>query len=469
MKARVIDAIIIFEALVMSYFLLLNAIYLLFSVVAFFRLRTHRRRTGPQGLDAIVRSSATPGISIIAPAHNEEATVVESVRSLLQLNYPLFEVVLVNDGSKDKTVQAAIDAFGLIAAPIPATLPLPSQPIRGVYRSPALADLVVVDKANGGKADALNAGISFARYPIVCAIDADSLLEPHALTRAVVPFVEDPTTVAVGGIIRIANGCSIDGGQVTSVRLPSHPLALVQVVEYLRAFLPGRMTQSAYNGLLIISGAFGLFQKKAVIDAGGLRTDTVGEDMEIVVRLHKIFRQRKEPYRIVFQPDPVCWTEVPESIGVLGRQRNRWQRGTLQILGFHKDMIGNPRYGGAGTLSFPYYLLFEALGPVVELSGYIVTIIAVAFGLIDWRYAQLMFLVAIVFGALNSVAAVLLEEISFRRYPRVRDLLILTAVAVLENFGYRQMTTWWRVKGIVDFMRGKQTWGAMTRKGFKKT
>lgn len=416
-----------------------------------------------------MRSVAMPGISIIAPAHNEEATVVQSVRSLLQLNYPQFEVVLVNDGSKDRTLDAAIAAFGLLAAPVAAAQPIPTKRIRGIYRSPALPDLVVVDKENGGKADSLNAGIDLARYPLVCLIDADSLLEPDALTRVARPFVEDPTTLAVGGIIRIANGCSVEGGQVRAVGLPRHPLALAQVIEYLRAFLPGRITQSACNALVIISGAFGLFRRQPVVDAGGLRTDTIGEDMEIVVRLHRRYRERGEPYRIVFQPDPVCWTEAPESLKVLGRQRNRWQRGTLQVLNFHKGMIGNPRFGWVGMFSLPYYLLFEALGPVVELSGYVVTAAAVAAGLVDWHYAKLLFLVAVVYGSLNSVAAVLLEELSFRRYPRVRDLLWLVTVGVVENFGYRQLTTWWRIAGVVDFCRGKQAWGAMTRKGFGTT
>ncbi len=461
--------VLIFEAWVLAYFLILNTIYLGFSVIAFVRLRRHRRRWTARELDALMRSAATPGVSIIAPAYNEEASVVESVRSLLQLNYPTFEVVLVNDGSKDQTIARAVEAFGLVPAPLPLQSPLTSQPIRAIYRSPSLPDLVVVDKVNGGKADALNAGINVARHGIVCLIDADSILEPNALTRAMLPFIEDEDVIAGGGIIRVANGCTIDGGQVTRVGLPQSSLARFQIVEYLRAFLPGRVTQAAANALLIISGAFGLFRKQPILDAGGLRHDTIGEDMEIVVRLHRIYRERRQRYRVVFQPDPVCWTEVPESRAVLGRQRNRWQRGTLQVLSFHKRMIGNPRYGAAGMLAMPYYLFFEAIGPLVELAGYVVTIVAVAFGLIDWRYAELVFLVAIVYGTINSVAAVLLEELSFRRYPRLRDLLWLVTYAVLENFGYRQLTTWWRITGIIDFFRGKQAWGAMTRKGFQKT
>jgi cellulose synthase/poly-beta-1,6-N-acetylglucosamine synthase-like glycosyltransferase len=467
-KQAAVQALLIFEVGVLAYFLVLNTIYVLFAIIAFIKLRAHRRRDSSGEFGALMRSEAMPGISIIAPAYNEEPTVVDSIRSLLQLNYPLFEVVLINDGSKDRTLENAVKAFGLMKAQTPASQVIPTQSIRGVYRSPSLPDLTVVDKSNGGKADSLNAGIGLARYPLVCLIDADSLLEPDALTRVAIPFVEDPTTLAVGGIVRIANGCVIDGSRVKEVRLPRQPLAVMQAVEYLRAFLPGRVTQSAYNALAIISGAFGLFLRQPIVDAGGLRTDTIGEDMEIVIRLHRIYRERRQPYRIVFQPDPVCWTEVPETTKVLGRQRNRWQRGTLQVLSFHKKMLFNPRFGALGMLSLPYYLLFEALGPVVELTGYVVTAVAVGLGVVDLYYAKLLFLVAIVYGTINSIAAVLIEEVSFRRYPRLRDVSMLMLAGVIENFGYRQMTTWWRVRGIVDFLRGKQTWGAMTRKGFKQ-
>ena len=241
-----------------------------------------------------------------------------------------------------------------------------------------------------------------------------------------------------------------------------------QVAEYLRAFLAGRVAQSAANGLLIISGAFGLFRRDAVLRVGGFRTDTIGEDMEIIVRLHRQYCDRGEPYRIVFRPDPVCWTEVPESVKVLGGQRNRWQRGTLQVLRWHRDMMFKPRYGVAGMLALPYFFIFEALGPFIEVAGYVTTIAAVSLGLLDWRFAQLLFLLAICYGALISLAAVLLEELSFRRYPRIGDLLRLALLGIIENFGYRQLSTWWRLRGTIDFFRGQSGWGEMTRQGFQR-
>jgi cellulose synthase/poly-beta-1,6-N-acetylglucosamine synthase-like glycosyltransferase len=456
----------LFEGTVFVYFLTLNTLYLGFSVVAFFELRRHRRRWTARDLDIVVRSPATPAISLIVPAYNEEATIGQSLRALLLLNYPEYEVVVVNDGSSDQTLAAAIKAFDLVRAEVPHQRTLETQPVRGVYRSLAHRELIVIDKANGGKADAINAGVNAARHALVCVIDADSLLEEHALTRAVLPFLEDPTTVAAGGIIRIANGCTVQDGRVLDVRLPSNPLACFQVAEYLRAFLAGRVAQSLMNGLLIISGAFGLFRRDALIAVGGFRTDMVGEDMDVIVRLHRHFRERGEKYRVVFRADPVCWTEVPESRQVLARQRNRWQRGTLQTLFYHRRMLLNPRYGVVGMIAVPYYLLFEALAPAIELAGIVIGIAALALGWLDWRFAELMFLTAVVYGALISVVAVILEEVSFRRYPRVTDLLRLALYALLENFGYRQMTLWWRLRGSIDFLRGRPEWGAMARQGF---
>jgi cellulose synthase/poly-beta-1,6-N-acetylglucosamine synthase-like glycosyltransferase len=463
------DGLALLEFSILGYFLALNTFYLVFCVVAYVRLRQHRRRWTARDLEAVMRSAATPAISIVAPAHNEEATLAESVRSLLLLNYPQFEVILVSDGSTDDTVAVAAREFGLLRAPVSFAQPLATQPVRAIYQSLSNPDLVMIDKENGGKADAINAGINAARYPLVCVIDADSLLEEHSLSRAVLPFIEDADTIASGGIVRIANGCRVERGRVTEVRLPASRLAMFQTVEYLRAFLAGRVAQSAVNGLLIISGAFGLFQRAAVIEVGGFRPDTVGEDMELVTRLQRVFRERRKRFRIAFQPEPTCWTEAPESIRMLARQRNRWQRGTLQVLGYHSRMLGNPRYGVVGMLAMPYYAVFEAAGPLIELIGYVVTIVAVASGALDWRFAELFFLAAVVYGALLSVAAIALEELSFRRYPKATDLLRLAAYGVLENFGYRQLTTCWRIAGMVDYFRGSRGWGAMKRKGFAAT
>jgi cellulose synthase/poly-beta-1,6-N-acetylglucosamine synthase-like glycosyltransferase len=462
-------ALAVLEFVILGYFLFLNTIYLVFCIVAYVQLRKYRHRWTARDLDAVMRSPDTPAISIVAPAYNEEATLADSVRSLLGLNYPQFEVIVVSDGSTDGTLAVAAREFELLKAPVSYAQPIATQAVRGIYRSLAHPDLVMIDKENGGKADAINAGVNAARYPIVCVIDADSLLEEHSLSRAVLPFIEDPDTIAAGGIVRIANGCLVEGGRVTDVRLPRGGLAMFQTVEYLRAFLAGRVAQSAANALLIISGAFGLFKRDALVEVGGFRPDTIGEDMELVTRLHRAYRKNGRRFRIVFQPDPVCWTEAPETIRMLARQRNRWQRGTLQVLGYHRGMLFNPRYGVVGLLALPYYLIFEALGPLIEVTGYVLTVVAIGFGLLDWRFAELFFLAAIVYGSLLSVASIALEELSFRRYPRAVDLLRLAAYGVLENFGYRQLATCWRIVGVIDYVRGRKGWGTMKRKGFSRS
>jgi len=463
-----IGALEVFNLVLLAYFLTINTIYLVFSVVAYVELRHHRKRWTARDLGAVMRSPATPGISILVPAYNEAANVAESIQSLLFLNYPLYEVIVVNDGSTDDTLEQVVESFELVRAPVSYDAVVPTTAVRGVYRSISGQDLTVIDKENGGKADAINAGVNAARHPLVCVLDADSVLEEHSLTRAVLPIIEDPSTIAVGGIVRLANGCTVDRGRVIDIGLPKSHLARFQVVEYLRAFLAGRVALSLVNGLMIISGAFGVFSRAAVIEVGGFHQDTVGEDMEMVANLHRLYRRRREKYRIVFQPDPVCWTEAPESIRGLARQRDRWQRGTLQVLSRHWRMLGNPRYGVIGLFVLPYYLIFEGVGPIIELLGYVLTALAVAFHLISWRFAWLLFLAAVVYGAMISLAAVILEEVSFRRYPRLIDLLWLAFYGFLENFGYRQLATWWRVRGVFRFLRGERGWGDMSRKGFEK-
>jgi cellulose synthase/poly-beta-1,6-N-acetylglucosamine synthase-like glycosyltransferase len=298
-------------------------------------------------------------------------------------------------------------------------------------------------------------------------IDADSLLEREALVRVVRPFLEDSRTIASGGILRIANGCVVEHGQVVDVRLPRNLLARFQVLEYLRAFLGGRMGWDALDATLIISGAFGIFRRAAAVDAGAYATDTVGEDMELVVRLHRHHAESGTPYKIHFVPDPVAWTECPESVRVLGRQRDRWQRGLFQTLTRHTKMLFNPRYGRAGLVAFPYFFFLEMLGPILEALGYVAFLATVLAGRAPLAYMVAFIMASVVFGVALSVAAVALEELSFRRYGRVRDLLHLFWLATIENVGYRQLSNWWRFKGTWSALRGVQGWGHMTRKGFQ--
>lgn len=457
------DAFGAVQWLFLAYFSALNGVYLLLNFVAYHAIR----RDSPVNLLASMPQYATglePPISLLAPAYNEEATIAASVRSMLQLDYPLFEIIVVNDGSKDNTLQVLRDEFGLVEFPQAYHVTLPVGRVRGVYRSPRYPNLRVVDKDNGGKADALNAGINAARHPLFCAMDADSILSTDSLRRIVRPFLEDASVIVSGGTVRIANGCRVSGGFLQSVGMPRSLLARVQIVEYLRAFLFGRLGWSPMNALLIVSGAFGVFSRRAVVEAGGYRVDTIGEDMELIVRLHLRHRLAQRPYRIVFLPDPVCWTEAPESLKVLKSQRTRWQRGLLESLWANRALLFHPRGGTAGWLAFPVMLFFEALGPLIELVGYTLMLLGAALGAISWSAFVAFLVLAVGLGLLLSASALLLEEMSFRVYPDLRHLLQLSVALLIENLGYRQLTLWWRMAGILKWLVGRPAkWGDMQR------
>jgi cellulose synthase/poly-beta-1,6-N-acetylglucosamine synthase-like glycosyltransferase len=456
-----------FNYVVLAYFLLLSMVYIGTTLLAMGALRRYALRLKSLDLTDLITSGGAPPISLIAPAHNEALTVVESVRSLLKIEYPDFEVIVVNDGSKDDTVERLRQAYELEPAVRMPTASVATATVRGVYRSRSHPSLWVIDKENGGKADALNAGLNYCYTPTFCAMDADSLLEPEALIRIVRPFLEDATTIAAGGILRIANGCRVEQGRVVEVRLPKSVLARFQVLEYLRVFLAGRMGWGSLDSNLIISGAFGIFSREAVVSVGGYATDTVGEDMELVVRLHRHHAERGIPYKIEFVPDPVAWTECPESIAVLARQRDRWQRGLYQSLTRHSRMLMNPRYGKVGLLAFPYFFFLEMIGPAIEFLGYLAFVATILAGRADWWFVSAFLGVTLLLGGVISLSAVALEELSFRRYPKRSDLLQLFGLAALENIGYRQLNTWWRMKGTVSALRGVEGWGRMTRRGFQ--
>ena len=455
-----------YTGFILVFFFAINSYYLVLTVAGFWRTLQVFREVRRPDQRRLLRSPLTPPVSVLAPAFNEEANVVENVRSLLMLDYPLYEVILINDGSRDRTLGHLVDAFDLRKSARNFQQVLPSRPIRGVYESATYPNLVVVDKVNGGKADALNAGLNLSLYPIFCAIDADSILEPDALLRLVRPFIDAPgVTIAAGGVVRVANGCEIHGGRVHKVRLPRRPLPLMQIVEYLRAFLFGRMGWSTGNSLLVISGAFWLVDKKAAIQSGGYATDSVGEDMELVVRMHRQRRERRQPYRIGFVPDPICWTEVPEKLRVLRRQRTRWQRGLIDTLLRHRVMLGSPRYGSVGMVALPGFLVFEMLSPLIEMSGYLLLPVLWWSGMLNLSLAGTFFVLSLMYMVLVSALAVLLEDLAFRRYPTVRDLGRLLVGAILENFGYRQITVWWRILAFWEYLRGDLSWGAMERRG----
>jgi len=450
---------------ILSYFLATNLTHLALILRAFFSIRNYLDAVGIDRLDTAFETSHYKPITLICPVYNEEAGAVASVNSLISLRYPEFQVVVVSDGSTDATLERLVKAFKLQPSQRVLRQLLPTREVRDIYESAYVPNLVVVDKANGGKADALNCGINLARYPLVCCMDGDSLLENDALLRIARPFMDRPDMVASGGVVRPVNGCKVTPMGIRGIFLPDSWLARFQIVEYLRAFLFTRVGLASLDSMFIVSGAFGVFRKDLVVTAGGFETATIGEDFELVVRLHRCLREEKRPHHITLVPDPVCWTEVPEDFRGLGRQRNRWQRGLLETLWRHRHMCFNPKYGRIGLFSMPYFLFFEALAPIIEVSGYLLFAGALLTGSVGGTFALLFFYVALLLGVLNSVVAVVLQEISGHRYQGLKALGLLLVGAVAENFGYRQLTVWWRLKGTYDWIRGKNTWGHMKRQG----
>jgi cellulose synthase/poly-beta-1,6-N-acetylglucosamine synthase-like glycosyltransferase len=454
------------EIPILLYFVLVNFWYTILLVSAALDLRGHLFRMRGESHWRLLGSHVAPRISVLAPAHNEASTICESVRALLTLYYPNLEVVVVNDGSTDATLDTLIRHFKLVPIHPIYRQQVMTKPVKGLYRSRQYPNLIMVDKENGRKADALNAGLNLASGELVCAIDADTLIEPDALQRMVRPFLLGENLLAAGGTIRLTNGSIIGGGRIIKARAPRHPIPGIQAVEYLRAYLFGRLGWNHLGGNLIISGAFGLFRREPVIAVGGYTHDTIGEDMELVFRLRRHGYETGGPHRVDFIPDPVAWTEAPETLPVLGGQRDRWHRGLIDTLWRHRRVCFNPRYGGMGMIAYPYFLFVELLAPVIEAIGLFSLAAGIATGALNWRFALLFFLVAYGIGLVLDGMTFVMEDFSFHRYDTMRDRALLCLWAVIEQFGYRQITIYWRLRGIVKYFRGQKDWGAMRRKGF---
>jgi cellulose synthase/poly-beta-1,6-N-acetylglucosamine synthase-like glycosyltransferase len=455
-----------FELVFVTYFAALNGGYTLLLLIGGGQVSDWVRRRPMRDFRGVSVSPLSLPVTIVVPAFNEAAVIVHSVRALLASRYRELQVMVVNDGSTDATLDALVRAFELVPVERVPRANLVTAPVRGVYASRHDARLVVIDKENGGKADALNCGIRYAAYPLFCSIDSDTILDPDALARLVWAFQAEPETVATGGIVRVVNGSRVENGRLRAIRTPSSPLVNIQIVEYLRAFLAGRAGWSRMNMLLIVSGAFGLFRRQTVIDAGGYDTTTVGEDAELIVRLHHHCRERGQRYKITFVADPICWTEAPADLAMLARQRDRWQRGLLETLWRHRGMIGRPRFGIIGLLGLPFFVVFEAAGPLIEVTGMIFTAVGLAVGFVSPAIASIVFALASTYGLVLSFGALLIEGRAFARYPGWRDLRRLTAAAVLENFGYRQWLAFVRARSIWRVVRQHEGWGEMSRVGF---
>lgn len=470
MILRILEAVV--ENVILFYAICIFSIYLVLAIISAFELRRKYHLGKVANYDAILSSPFAPSISVVAPAYNESLTIVENIKALLALYYPNFEIVVINDGSKDETLEKVIAAFDLEMVPYVVDYKIPCAEIRGVYKSrkKSFNNLTIIDKVNGGKADALNAGINISKGEYFIAIDVDSIIDPYALQKLVKPFLEetDKRVIATGGVIRIANSCVIKDGQLMEINVPDEFLPRCQVIEYNRAFLMGRLAWSRMDGLLLISGALGLFDKEIVINSGGYFSKTVGEDMELVVRMRKYMTEQNLKYRVVYIPDPLCWTEAPSSYKILGRQRNRWTRGTIDTLFIHWNIFFNPKYGFMGLISHPFWVFFEWLAPIIEFIGLIYFIIIAILGEPNWPFFFVLLFFVYFFSIAFSTYAILYDHLAFHRYKKRWMIAKLVLTAWIEPFLFHPFVVYWALCGNFDyFIRKKSGWGQMTRSGFE--
>ena len=460
--------IIYFNFFIIIYVLMIGAINLVQMFMSMMFSMMYIKKAKFSDIKLYRESYNMVPISILVPAYNEEKIVIESINSLLNLEYLTYEVIVINDGSNDNTLKTIIKKFHLKKITFPIKAKLQTNPINGIFFNPEYPNLLLIDKENGGKSDALNAGINVSKYPYFVSLDSDSLLNSDALVRIAMAFMEYKYTVAVGGIIRVSNGSEVKNGKVIKLALPKSRLAVFQIVEYLRAFLVGRTGWSILNTVLIISGAFGAFLKDAVIKVGGYTTNTIGEDMDIVVKLHKYMREKKYKYQITFLPDPICWTQVPEDFKDLYKQRRRWQIGLIDTLKRNRKMMLNPKYGSCGLLALPYFYLFELVAPVIEALGWVFIPLSYFLGILSFEYLIAFLIASVVFGVILSVGALVIEEYTFNKYVKLSEFLRLCLYAVIENFSYRQMTVIFRLIAIFGFKKFEHSWEKAMRKDLTK-
>ncbi len=455
--------------LILIYGVAITLSYLILAVLSQYELRLYLNKNHFTDFRNILSSPLAPGISLIAPAYNEGLTIIDNVKSLMSIMYNNYEIIIVNDGSKDDTLAKMIDAFSLVVVPFDLQYTIATKPVRGIYKSQnrAFKKLTVVDKENGGKADALNVGLNVSKKDLVACIDVDCIIEPDALLKMVKPFLDsNKPVIASGGVVRIANSCVIEDGRLIEVKLPQAQIARFQVLEYIRAFLLGRMAWSKLNGLLLISGAFGLFKRDIAVKCGGYNHHTVGEDMELVVRMRVYMQKQKLPYKVTYIPDPLCWTEAPASYQILSRQRNRWARGTFEVLKIHRYLFFNPKYGLMGMVSYPFWFFFEWLAPFVEFSGLLYFLALVLLAKINWTFFLAITLAVYSFAFFISMFSLFTEETSYYKYTQKRDILKMIVTALVEPIWFHPRVVWWGLKGNFDLIKGKKSWGEMSRQGF---
>lgn len=460
-----------YESVIFLYSLFLIAAYVTMCSISGISLWKYRQKNRFVDYNAILSSPFAPSVSIIAPAYNESKNIIDNIQGLLELMYEDYEVIIVNDGSTDDTLQKVVEYYEMEPVNYAIDYKIPCHEINAVYKSKnrSFQKLFVIDKTNAGKADALNAGINMSKKDMVVSIDVDCVIERDALLRLVKPFLEesDKTVIAAGGVIKIANSCTVSEGTVEQVRIPDNWWARFQVLEYSRGLFMGRMAWAYLDGLLIISGALGMFNRKLLIECGGYAVNTVGEDMEVVVRMRRIMAEQDVKYTVAYIPDPLCWTEVPDSLPVLARQRNRWTRGTIETLLAHRRIFLNPRYKSFGMLGYTYWMLFEWFAPLFEFSGIMYFLyLIIVHGAVNWKFFIVAFVFIYSFAIALTSWAILFEELTYNSYKRKSDIVKLIFTAFLEPIVFHPLTVIWAIRGNIDYILGKKSWGVNPRHGF---
>lgn len=459
----------IFNCASAIYVVVVSFSYLIQLFYAFKGLRKYKKMVDCLDYSRFTESENIVPISVLVPAFNEEQTICDTVYNLISLDYPNYEIIVVNDGSTDKTLETLVEEFSLVPINEPFKVFIETEKVKTIYRSVKYPNLIIADKDNGGKADALNAGINISQYPVFVSVDADSVLEDTSLTRIVYSFMNDPDCVAIGGTVRINSGCEIENGKLKKVALMGNPLFMIQTNEYLRDFLTGRIALNEMGTLLIISGAFGAFKKQAVVDVGGYTRGCIGEDIELVVKLHKNSYDNNKNSTVRFMPDPVCWTQPPDNLRDLVKQRKRWHIGLADTLFVrHKDMIFNPKYKKIGMMTMPYFCFFDFIGPVIEMLGYIFIPISWALGFLDFEFMMSFYILGILYGTILSVGSLLLEENIFGKYPKLSQILKLFFFAIVDNLGYRQIMTLIKIFAMIRFKKNRNQWGNIKRRKYNE-
>ena len=463
--------ILIFNYFVLFFVMTIMSSYLLLAAISGVSLKSYLNMNRFVDHNALLSLSSSPKISLIAPAFNESMVIKESIISLLSINYNNFDLIVINDGSTDDSIPILIEAFDLELVDLPYNPILVTKPLKAIYKSknPSFSKLIVVDKENGGKSDALNLGINIIDNPYIVCIDVDCIMDKDVLLKLVKPFMEqsEKNVIATGGVVRIANSCVVKSGKLIEVHAPDNFLAKIQVLEYLRAFNLGRMAWAKLDGLLLISGAFGMFDRNIVIKCGGYNTKTVGEDMELVVRMRRYMVDNHLKYAVQYIPDPLCWTEAPETFTILRKQRSRWTRGTMETLWIHRRMFFNPKYKILGFLSYPYWLIFEYLAPLIEITGILITFLFIYLQILNISFFILLTLLVYSFAVMFSMLALYSEEVTYGKYATLQDLRKLALVSLLEPIVFHPFTVYAALKGNIEKITGNHSWGEMTRTGFK--